>query len=107
MAYLTKSYVLMNSLTFFLAILPKMQPEGNVHPAAVEVQRPNYWITYFSFAALLCSFFCVLSQLLYVFIYVFPGEGNGNPLQCSCPENPMDRGTWQATVHGVSKSQNN
>ena len=92
MAYLTKSYVLMNSLTFFLAILPKMQPEVNVHPAAVEVQRPNYWITYFSFAALLCSFFCVLSQLLYVFIYVFPGEGNGNPLQCSCPENPMDRG---------------
>ena len=34
-----------------------------------------------------------------------PGEGNGNPLQYSCPENPMDRGAWQATVHGVSKSQ--
>ena len=33
-----------------------------------------------------------------------PGEGNGNPLQCSCLENPMDRGAWQATVHGVSKS---
>ena len=34
----------------------------------------------------------------------FPGEGNGNPLQYSCLENPMDRGTWWATVHGVSKS---
>ena len=34
-----------------------------------------------------------------------PGEGNGNPLQYSCPENPMDRRTWQATVHGVAKSQ--
>ena len=34
-----------------------------------------------------------------------PGEGNGNPLQYSCLENPMDRGAWQATVHGVSKSQ--
>ena len=34
----------------------------------------------------------------------YPGEGNGNPLQCSCLENPMDRGDWQATVHGVSKS---
>ena len=34
-----------------------------------------------------------------------PGEGNGNPLQYSCLENPMDRGTWQATVHGVPKSQ--
>ena len=32
-----------------------------------------------------------------------PGEGNGNPLQCSCLENPMDRGAWQATVHGVAK----
>ena len=34
-----------------------------------------------------------------------PGEGNGNPLQCSCLENPTDRGAWQATVHGVAKSQ--
>ena len=32
------------------------------------------------------------------------GEGNGNPLQCSCLENPMDRGAWRATVHGVTKS---
>ena len=35
----------------------------------------------------------------------FPGEGNGNPFQYSCLENPMDRGAWQATVHGVAKSQ--
>ena len=34
-----------------------------------------------------------------------PGEGNGNPLQYSCLENAMDRGTWQATVHWVEKSQ--
>ena len=33
-----------------------------------------------------------------------PGEGNGNPLQYSCLENPMERGTWWATVHGVAKS---
>ena len=33
-----------------------------------------------------------------------PGEGNGNPLQSSCLENPMDRGAWWATVHGVAKS---
>ena len=33
-----------------------------------------------------------------------PGEGNGNPLQYSCLKNPMDRGAWQATVHGVAKS---
>ena len=34
----------------------------------------------------------------------FPGERNGNPLQYSCLEIPMDREAWQATVHGVAKS---
>ena len=34
-----------------------------------------------------------------------PGEGNGYSLQSSCLENPMDRGAWQATVHGVTKSR--
>ena len=34
-----------------------------------------------------------------------PGVGNNNPLQYSCLENPMDRGAWWATVHGVAKSQ--
>ena len=34
-----------------------------------------------------------------------PGEGHGNPLQYSCLENPMDRGAWRATVHGVAKSR--
>ena len=32
-----------------------------------------------------------------------PAEGNGNPLQCFCLENPMDRGAWRATVHGVTR----
>ena len=35
----------------------------------------------------------------------FPGEGNGNPLQYSCLENFMDRGTWWAIVPGIKKSQ--
>ena len=34
-----------------------------------------------------------------------PGGGHGNPLQCSCLENPMNRGAWWAAVHGVPKSQ--
>ena len=37
----------------------------------------------------------------------FPGEGNGNPLQCSCLENLLDKGAWQATVHGVSRVRHN
>ena len=34
-----------------------------------------------------------------------PGEGNSNPFQYSCLENPMDSGTWQATIHRVAKTQ--
>ena len=34
-----------------------------------------------------------------------PGEGNSNPLRYSCLEYPMDKGAWQTTVHGVTKSQ--
>ena len=35
-----------------------------------------------------------------------PGEGSGNPLQYSCLGNPMDKGAWQATVHGSAKNSN-
>ena len=38
-------------------------------------------------------------------LWKYPGGGHGNPLQYSCLENPMDRGAWWATVHGVTKSQ--
>ena len=34
-----------------------------------------------------------------------PGEGNGNPLQCSCLENPKDGGAWWAAVYGVAQSR--
>ena len=36
-----------------------------------------------------------------------PGEGNGNPLQHSCLRNPMNRGAWRATVHGVARVRHN
>ena len=36
-----------------------------------------------------------------------PGEGNGNPLQYSCLENPTNRGAWQATVHGITRVGHN
>ena len=36
---------------------------------------------------------------------IFPREGNGNPLQYFCLENSVDRGAWQAAVHGVTKSR--
>ena len=40
-----------------------------------------------------------------VYLIIYVGEGNGNPLQSSCLENPMDGGAWWATVHGVAKSR--
>ena len=36
-----------------------------------------------------------------------PGEGNGNPLQYSCLENPIDRGAWHAIAHGVARVRHN
>ena len=42
---------------------------------------------------------------MHVKIYMYIGEGNGTPLQCSCLENPMGRRAWWAAVHGVAKSQ--
>jgi len=38
-------------------------------------------------------------------LYSVSGEGNGNPLQCSCLENPRDRGAWWAAMSGVAQSQ--
>ena len=48
--------------------------------------------------SIVCVCVCVC-----VCVYTRPGGGHGNPLQYSCLENPMDRGAWWATVHGVSK----
>ena len=49
------------------------------------------------------SFFHLKSDFDFSFSCI--GEGNGNPLQYSCLENPMDRGAWKAAVHGVAKSR--
>ena len=38
-----------------------------------------------------------------MYLNIFVGEGNGNPLQDSCLENSMNRGAWQATVHGLQR----
>ena len=50
------------------------------------------------------SFKRVLSFVMIPGLGKSPAEGNGKPLQYSCLENPMDGGTWWATVHGVTKS---
>ena len=49
--------------------------------------------------------FALSTSLILQYINSLYGEGNGNPLQYSCLGNPMDRGAWRATVHGVARSQ--
>ena len=44
------------------------------------------------------------SFTLVIYVSIISGERNGNPLQYSCLENPMDRGAWWTTVHGVTES---
>ena len=47
----------------------------------------------------------VLVLIMFMIILCIPREGNDNPLQCSCLENPMDKGAWRAAVCGVAKSR--
>ena len=61
----------------------------------INVDPPAFYTNGSTFTAL-CVCICIYS-------YIHPGEGNGNPLQYSCLENSMGRGTWRATVHGVTK----
>ena len=49
--------------------------------------------------------FAVLTLLPFHFSLSCIGEGNGNPLQCSCLENPRDRGAWWAAIYGIAQSQ--
>ena len=52
-----------------------------------------------------CAHSYTVSHCFYTFLEHKDGEGNGNPLQYSCLENPIDGGAWQAAVHGVAQSQ--
>ena len=67
----------------------------------------NGW-TYFYFLSLYQSLF---PWLIYGSLFISSGprleigEGNSTPLHSTCLENPMDRGAWQAAVHGVAKSR--
>ena len=73
-----------------LLLLPSIFPSIKVFPneSALHIRWPNYW----SF-----SFSIILPMNIHGW--------NGNPLQYSCLENPMDRGAWWATIYGFAKSQ--
>ena len=71
---------------------------------------------FFSLTAFSCPFYTILSNrrggwrrqwsdFYFHFSLSCVGEGNGNPLRCSCLENPRDRGAWWAAIYGVAQSQ--
>ena len=92
--------------------------EGNGNPlqcSCLENPRDGgaWWAAIYGVAQSRTRLKQLSSRLLYLFWPFLPylgwkdspGEGDGNPLQCSCLGNPLDRGAWWPTVHGVVKSQ--
>ena len=70
----------------------------------LNVPSYSYYVTMFSLSSTLLSCYLFLS-VTFVPSPASKGEGNANPPQCSCLENPVDRGAWWAAVYGVAQSQ--
>ena len=75
------------------------------HPLPLPQSPKDCYIPVSLLLSLIQGYHYHLSKFhIYVLVYCVEGEGNGTPLQCSCLENPMDRGAQWATVPGVAKS---
>ena len=72
-------------------------------PSGTAVKKPPVTQAVMTQASLVAQTVTSLPAMWEIQVWS-PGEGNGNPLQCSCLENPMDGEAWQATVQGVAKS---
>ena len=79
--------------------LPKKPRVVAPHLCACSPLEGVFLLKYFHFSFLI-SLLC-----LWIILQWRNGEGNGNPFQCSCLENPRDAGAWRAAVYGVSQSQ--
>ena len=91
-----------------LLLLPSILSSISVffNESFLHIRLPNYWSFSFSFpgGSEVKASACNVGDLGSIpGLGRSPGEGNGNPLQYSCLENPMDGGGWWATVHGVAK----
>ena len=84
-----------NSLFIFQDLGNSLWLPHSSQAGALKCSDPTLW--YFTYS-------CIIIQLLLETANHLKGEGNGNPLQYSCLENPMDRGAWWVAVHGVAKS---
>ena len=92
--------------------LPFPSP-GHLHNPGIEPRSPSLQANALTsgppgkpfYMLDVCSCLNIFSRKLFDGSVYEIGEGNGNPLQCSCLENPRDQGAWWAAVYGVSRSQ--
>ena len=76
------------------------------HPTPVLLPGKSHgWRSLMGCSPWGCEESGMTERLPFHFLLSCVGEGNGNPLQCSCLENPRDRGTWWAAVYGVTQSR--
>ena len=80
-----------------------MQSMGSLELDTTEQLHFQFSLSFFLFCFVLFYFFFLFFQFYFIFKCI--GEGNGNPLQCSCLENPRDGEAWWAAVHGVAQSR--
>ena len=118
-----KRILFINGFSLFIWLLRKLNRLFYVASQSFSINTPKEWLfsilhTYLNHLGSISEnkmprvTLGILSVLIlkgpgctnFVKPLVDPWEGNGNPLHCSCMENPMDRGAWQATVHGVAKN---
>ena len=112
-----QQYMTVNFLMFQLVLEKAEEPEINLPTSAGSSKKQEFQKNiYFCFVEYAKAFDCVDHNKLWKILKEMgiPDhltcvlrnlyENNGNPLQYSCLENPMDRGAWWATVHGVTKS---
>ena len=71
-------------------------PHLSEHFRSREILAPIHYLKYPALS---------LKNLNFTWVEITSGEGNGNPLQCSCLENPVDGGAWWAAVYGVAQSR--
>ena len=89
-----------NTLYFLatLVVCRTLVPQPGIEPMlpALRTWSLNHWTT---------RDVPTIHQVLKLYLIYKDGEGNGNPLQCSCLENPRDGGAWWAAVYGVAQNR--
>ena len=96
-------YCKVNQIYIYTCVCVCLYTCTNVYPLFFQIHLPNRSYRVLRRVSVLYSRSLLIIYFICSSVYI--REGNGTPLQYSCLENPMDRGAWQAEVHGVTKSR--